>query len=251
VTADATIASGSVMVDESMLTGESVPVDGESGSNIYASSLVRQGKAIAEVTATGPKTYFGRTAELVRIAQSRSTGQTAVFGATRNLVIINGTVAVLIIASAYLMSLPTPALIRLALTALLATGPVALPATFTLPAAFGAQILATRGVLLTRLSAAHEAAAMDVLCADKTGTLTQNALQVADVVPMPGFDRERVLVLAALASSEEDRDSIDAAIRGGCGHVARYSYEGTAPAFRSLRSDHQEFRSLRCRWRRA
>ena len=214
VPADATIASGSVMVDQSMLTGKSVPVDAESGSKIYASSLVRRGQAIAEVRATGSKTYFGRTAELVRIAQSASTEQAAVFGATRNLVIINGTVAVLIIASAYFMALPTPDLIRLALTALLATIPVAMPATFTLSAAFGAQILATRGVLLTRLSAAHEAAAMDVLCADKTGTLTQNALEVADVVPMPGFGRERVLALAALASSEEDQDLIDAAIRG-------------------------------------
>jgi P-type E1-E2 ATPase len=100
---------------------------------------------------------------------------------TRNLVIVNGTVAVLIIGSAYLMALPTADLIRLALTALLATIPVALPATFTLSAAFGAQILARRGVLLTRLSAAHEAAAMDVLCSDKTGTLTQNALEVVDV----------------------------------------------------------------------
>ena len=213
VPADATIASGSVTVDQSMLTGESVPVDADSGSEIYAGSLVRRGQAIAEVTATGSKTYFGRTAELVRIAQSGSTEQAAVFGATRNLVIINGTVAVLIVASAYFMALPSSALIRLALTALLATIPVALPATFTLSAAFGAQILATRGVLLTRLSAAHEAAAMDVLCSDKTGTLTQNALEVADVVPMPGFDQARVLALAALASSEEDQESIDAAIR--------------------------------------
>ena len=110
-------------------------------------------------------------------------------------------------------SLPSGDLIRLALTALLATIPVALPATFTLSAAFGAQTLARRGVLLTRLSAAHEAAAMDVLCADKTGTLTRNALEVVDVVAMPGFDRERVLALAALASSEADQDPIDAAIR--------------------------------------
>ena len=109
--------------------------------------------------------------------------------------------------------LPSLDLIRLALTALLATIPVALPATFTLSAAFGAQTLARHGVLLTRLSAAHEAAAMDVLCADKTGTLTRNALEVVDVVAMPAFDRAHVLALAALASSEADQDPIDAAIR--------------------------------------
>lgn len=214
VPADAVVVSGSVMVDQSMLTGESVPVDANTGGPVYAGSLVRRGQAIAEVTATGSRTYFGRAAELVRIAQSRSTEQAAVFGATRNLAIVNGTVAVLVVASGYALAMPPADLIRLALTALLATIPVALPATFTLSAAFGARILARRGVLLTRLSAAHEAAAMDVLCADKTGTLTRNALEVVDVMAMPGFDRERVLMLAALASSEADQDPIDAAVRG-------------------------------------
>jgi P-type E1-E2 ATPase len=99
------------------------------------------------------------------------------------------------------------------MTALLASIPAALPATFTLSAALGAQALARRRVLLTRLSAAHEAAGMDILCADKTGTLTRNRLEVADVAAMPGFDRERVLALARLASSEADLDPIDAAIR--------------------------------------
>jgi H+-transporting ATPase len=102
---------------------------------------------------------------------------------------------------------------RLALTALLATIPLALPATFTLSAAFGAQTLARRGVLLTRLSAAHEAAAMDLLCADKTGTLTRNAIEVADVVALPPANGARVLALAALASSEGDQDPIDTAVR--------------------------------------
>jgi H+-transporting ATPase len=214
VPADAAIVSGSVMVDQSMLTGESVPVDANPGSQVYAGSLVRRGQAIAEVTTTGSKTYFGRAAALVRVAHARSSEQAAIFGATRNLAVVNGTVAVLIIVYAYATALPSGDLIRLALTALLATIPVALPATFTLSAAFGAQVLARRGVLLTRLSAAHEAAAMDVLCADKTGTLTRNALEVVDVVAMPGFDRERVLALAVLASSEADQDPIDAAIRG-------------------------------------
>jgi H+-transporting ATPase len=223
VPADAIITSGAVMVDQSMLTGESVPAETDRGNIVYAGSLVRRGQAIAEVTATGAKTYFGRTAELVRIAQAKSTEQAAIFAATRNLAIINGTIAISIVAYAYLVALPSPDLIRLALTALLATIPVALPATFTLSAALGAQILAPRGVLLTRLSAGHEAAAMDVLCADKTGTLTRNALQVVEIAAMPGFDPERVLALAALASSEADQDPLDSAIRsaaGAAGHVA-------------------------------
>jgi H+-transporting ATPase len=223
VPADASIVSGSVMIDQSTLTGESVPVDANTGNLVYAGSIVRRGQAVAEVTATGSRTYFGRTAELVRIAHSGSTEQKAIFGVTRNLMLINGVVAVLIVAYGYVIALPSPDLIRLALTALLATIPVALSATFTLSAAFGAQILARRGVLLTRLSAAHEAAAMDVLCADKTGTLTRNTLEVADVVALPGFNRDRVLALAVLASSEADQDPMDAAIRATASSVAGHS----------------------------
>ena len=221
VPADAVILSGSVMVDQSTLTGESIPVDANAGAQVFAGSLVRRGQAVAEVKATGAKTYFGRTAELVRVAHAASTEQAAIFGVTRNLAFINGTVAVLIIAYAYFVELPPADQIRLALTALLATIPLALPATFTLSAAFGAQLLARHGVLLTRLSAVHEAAAMDVLCADKTGTLTRNALEVADVVAMPGLDRERVLALAALASSEGDQDLIDAAVRAAARAAGR------------------------------
>jgi H+-transporting ATPase len=149
----------------------------------------------------------------VRTAHSASTEQAAIFAATRNLAIVNGTIALAIVVYAYFVAVPSDELIRLAVTGLLATIPAALPATFTLSAAFGAQTLARRGVLLTRLSAVHEAAAMDVLCADKTGTLTRNALEVVEVTTMPGFDRERVLNLAALASSEADQDPIDDAIR--------------------------------------
>ncbi len=212
VPADARIVSGSVMVDQSMVTGESLPVDASAGGEVYAGALVRRGQAIAEVTATGSRTYSGRAAELVRIAHAASTEQTAILGAVRNLAVVNGTLAVFIVAYAHAVGLPPADLVRLGLTALLASIPVALPATFTLSGALTAQALARRGVLLTRLSAAQDAAAMDVLCSDKTGTLTRNELDVDEVVAMPGFDRVRVLQLATLASSEADQDPIDVAI---------------------------------------
>jgi len=212
VPADARIASGAVMVDQSMLTGESVPVEVNPGDTVYAGALIRRGQASAEVTATGSRTFFGRTAELVRTAHSASSEQAAVFAATRNLALVNATVAGAMIVYAYVTAFPPADLVALSLTVLLATIPAALPATFTLSAAIGAQTLARRGVLLTRLSAVHEGAGMDVLCADKTGTLTRNELDVVEVLALAGFDRAGVLALAAMASSEADADPIDAAI---------------------------------------
>jgi H+-transporting ATPase len=205
--------SGALLVDQSMLTGEAVPVDVHGGDNVYVAGLVGRGEAIAEVTATGSKTYFGRAAELMRLAHAQSTEQAAIFAVTRNLFIVNATVGILTVVYAYSVALPAADLIRLALTALLASIPVALPATFTLSAAISARVLSRGGVLLTRLSAVHEAAAIDVLCSDKTGTLTRNTLEIVEVAPMPGFDREEVLLLAALASSQSDEDPIDATIR--------------------------------------
>jgi H+-transporting ATPase len=231
VPADAAIVSGSVMVDQSMLTGESVPVDANPGDRVFAGSLVRRGQAVAEVTATGSRTYFGRAVELVRMAHAASTEQAAIFGVVRNLALVNGAVAAVIVVYAQALGLAYPDLIRLGLTALLASIPVALPATFTLSAAISAQTLARHGVLLTRLSAAHEAAAMDILCSDKTGTLTCNALKVDEIVPMPGFERDEVLALAAQASSEADQDPIDATIRAAAKRIAHHDTDKAAIRF--------------------
>jgi H+-transporting ATPase len=179
----------------------------------YAGALVRRGEATAVVTATGARTKFGRTAELVRTAHVVSTQQKAVLKIVRNLAIFNGSLILAMGAYAYFRAMPWSEMVPLLLTSVLAAIPVALPATFTLAAAIGARALAKLGVLPTRLSAVDEAASIDVLCSDKTGTLTLNALSVTSVRPLPGFDEAHVLGLAALASSEGGQDSVDAAIR--------------------------------------
>jgi H+-transporting ATPase len=213
VAADVHLIDGSVLLDQSMLTGESLPIEGGVGVDTYAGALVRRGEATAEVTSTGIHTKFGRTAELVRTAHVVSSQQKAVLRIVRNLAIFNGCVIVLIGTYAYFHAMPWSEIIPLLLTSVLASIPVALPATFTLATALGARALAKLGVLSTRLSAVDEAATIDVLCSDKTGTLTRNELSVTSVRSMPGFDEAHILGMAALASSDGGQDSVDAAIR--------------------------------------
>ena len=213
VPADVSLISGEVLLDQSMLTGESIPIEGEAGQQTFAGALIRRGEAVAGVTATGTRTKFGRTAELVRIAHVVSAQQKAVMGVVRNLAIFNGVVIIALVAYALFLHMPFGEILPLVLTAVLASIPVALPATFTLASALGARALAKEGVLPTRLSAVDEAATMDVLCSDKTGTLTRNALSVAKVQASAGATEDQVLALAAMASSDGGQDPVDGAIR--------------------------------------
>jgi H+-transporting ATPase len=218
VAADVHLVDGSVLLDQSMLTGESLPIEAGPGVDTYAGALVRRGEATAVVTATGMRTKFGRAAELVRTAHVVSSQQKAVLRIVRNLAIFNGGIIVLMGTYAWFHAMPWNEIIPLLLTSVLASIPVALPATFTLAAALGARALAKVGVLPTRLTALDEAASINVLCSDKTGTLTRNQLFVTSVRPMPGFDEAHIdeahiLGLAALASSDGGQDSVDAAIR--------------------------------------
>jgi H+-transporting ATPase len=213
VAADVRLTQGGILLDQSMLTGESIPMEAGPGFETFAGALVRRGEAVAEVTATGTHTKFGRTAELVRTAHVESSQQKAVLHVVRNLALFNGVVIVMLVGYAYALKLPFNEIVPLVLTAVLASIPVALPATFTLAAAIGARALGHLGVLPTRLSAVDEASSIEILCADKTGTLTRNELKVTAIRPMPAFDESHVLGIAALASSDGGQDPVDQAIR--------------------------------------
>jgi len=220
VGADVRLIEGEVLLDQSMLTGESLPIEGGPGVATYAGALVRRGEAIAEVTATGTQTTFGRTAELVRTAQVTSSQQKAVFALVRNLAFVSGVIVLIQVGYALFLGLGADEIITLVLTAMLAAIPIALPASFTLTSALAARALARQGVLPTRLSAVDEAASMDVLCADKTGTLTCNELAVSSIRPTSGHDADFVLALAALASSEGGQDPVDTAVREAAAKVS-------------------------------
>jgi len=213
VAADVRISGGDILLDQSMLTGESIPIEAGAGVQAYAGALIRRGEATAQVTATGEKTKFGRTADLIRSAHVVSSQQNAVFRVVRNLAVCNGILILFMLAYAYWAKMPSAEVLSLTLTAVLASIPVAPPATFTLAAALGARALAKVGVLPTRLSGVDEAASMDVLCVDKTGTLTLNQLEVTSICPLDGLSEAQVLALAAIASSDGGQDPVDRAIR--------------------------------------
>jgi H+-transporting ATPase len=212
VPADLRLYEGQVQLDQSSLTGESLPVEATTGTAVFSGSLVTRGEASGEVTATGSQTRFGKTAELVRTAKTASHLETMIFGIVKYLVIIDIVLVIALLIYALMTGLPLAEVAPFSLILLVASVPVALPATFTLATALGAQELAKRGVLVTRLSAIEEAAAMDVLASDKTGTITENRLTLAALKPASGIDEQALLRFAALACDAATQDPIDLAI---------------------------------------
>ncbi|HWD08629.1 MAG TPA: HAD-IC family P-type ATPase, partial [Actinomycetota bacterium] len=213
VPADLDLVDGHVSVDQSTLTGESFPEDLEPGAPVLGSSLVQRGEATGVVTATGSRSFFGRTARLVQEARPPTVLERAVFSIIRYLVVIDVVLVAAMIGFALLTGTSMSEVAPFALIVLIASVPVALPATFSAAQAIGAQtLIRDHGVLVTRLQAVQEAASMDVLCTDKTGTLTTNHLELAAAEPYGALDRSALLELAALASDPAGQDPIDLAI---------------------------------------
>ncbi|MHB8147982.1 MAG: HAD-IC family P-type ATPase [Vulcanimicrobiaceae bacterium] len=212
IPADIHIIGGDVQVDQAVLTGESVPRDAGAAETIYAGSTIRRGDATGIVVATGARTRFGKTAELVRDVRAVGSVERLVFGIVRSLAIASGAVVLLVGTSALAMHVAVPEILTFALVVVLASIPVALPTAFTLATALGSLELARSGVLVTHLTAIEDAAAMDVLCTDKTGTLTDNHISVADVRACAPYNRTDVLRFAAAASQTSGQDPIDLAV---------------------------------------
>lgn len=212
VPADVKLDEGSLLVDQSALTGESAAVAVETGKIAYAGAMVRGGEATGQITATGARTFFGKTAELVRTAGSANRQEREILTVVKNLIVVNAAMVVLVVGYAHHQGMSLEFILPLLLTILLASIPVALPATFTLAAALGSAELSKRSVLITRLSALHDIASMTVLCSDKTGTLTRNEATVSTLWAMPGFSEEDLLHAAALASDPAGQDPVDGAI---------------------------------------
>jgi H+-transporting ATPase len=212
VPADVKIEDGSLLVDQSALTGESAAVTVNPGKTAYAGAMVRGGEATGEVTATGTHTFFGKTAELVRTAGSANRQEHEIVAVVKNLFVVNAATVVVVVGYGHHIGLSLGYMLPLLLTILLASIPVALPATFTLAAALGSVELSKRGVLITRLSALHDIASMTVLCSDKTGTLTRNEATVNTLWAAPAASEKDLLHAAALASDPAGQDPVDGAI---------------------------------------
>ena len=211
VPADALIIEGTLQVDQSALTGESRPLARAANGAISSGSIVRRGEATAVVTATGTRTYFGQTAQLVQSARPRLHVEQVTTRVVRWLFLIVGVQVAIAVAAASVAGIPLAEILPLALVLLMSAVPVALPVIFTVSMALGAMELSRHGVLVTRLSAAEDAASMDVLCADKTGTLTMNRLALAGTLPEVGFTEADVVGDGALAANEANQDAIDLA----------------------------------------
>lgn len=211
IPADVKLLTGALSVDQSALTGESTDADKVPGGVLSSGSVVRRGEGNGVVMLTGVQTYFGRTTELVQKARPKLHIEAVVAKVVRWLFVIVGALLGGIIVLSVIRGAPLLEMVPLMLVLLMSAVPVALPVMFTVSMAVGSRELAKRGVLVTRLSAAEDAATMDVLCVDKTGTITMNQLAVTGVIPLEQATESDVLFAGALASREANQDPIDLA----------------------------------------
>ena len=216
IPADARLLAGDPMeVDQSALTGESLPVTRKTGEAVYSGSIIRQGEIDALVYGTGQNTYFGKTAQLVQEAHTVSHFQRAVLKIGNYLIIIAVALVAVILLVALFRGDKMITTLQFALILTVAAIPVAMPTVLSVTMAVGARLLAAKQAIVSRLVAIEELAGMDLLCSDKTGTLTQNKLTLGDPFCVEGVTADQLILSAALASRAENQDTIDLAVMSG------------------------------------
>lgn len=231
VPADLTLTEGDYLsVDQSALTGESLPVDRKAGDAVYSGSIAKQGEMSGVITATGMNTYFGKTAGLVQQAKTVSHFQRAVLRIGNFLILVTIGLALIIMLASLFRQDPWLETLQFALILAVASIPVALPAVLSVTMAIGAERLARFKAIVSRLVSIEEIAGMDVLCSDKTGTLTQNKLTLGELEPAEGVRDDELLLAAVLASRQDSPDAIDSAILAKADTAALGTY--TIEAFR-------------------
>ncbi len=211
IPADVKLLTGGVAVDQSALTGESTDADKAIGAVLPSGSVVRRGEGNGVVILTGARTYFGRTTELVQHARPKLHIEAVVSKVVSWLFVIVGSLLGVVVILSLVRGAPLVEMVPLVLVLLMSAVPIALPVMYTISTAVGSRELAKRGVLVTRLSAAEDAATMDVLCVDKTGTITMNQLAVTGVIALDHATEADVLIAGALASQDANQDPIDLA----------------------------------------
>jgi len=211
IPADIKAVDGNVEVDQSSLTGESQLVEKKMDEMLYGGSVVKRGEATGIVVETGAKTYFGKTVELVQVAKPKLHMEEVTSGVVKWLVIIVSSFLCLALVLTALKGTNLIEILPLAVVLLVSAIPVALPTMFTISMALGSLEMIKKGVLVTRLSAIEDAATMNIVCADKTGTMTMNKLSVEEAMGLDHYLKEDVLFYGALASHEADQDPIDLA----------------------------------------
>jgi H+-transporting ATPase len=210
---DAQILDGSILVDQSTLTGESIPVEKGKDDKVFSGSLVTRGNAVCTVTATGSRTYFGKTAELIERAHPKLIIEEITMSVTKGLLVVDSIFIVSVLLKFILSGLPIIETLPVILTLLIASIPVALPAMTVLALSLGSLELSNKGVLVRKLDGIENSAMMDILCLDKTGTITENLIKVSDIIPVvPLYTDSDILELALLASDPVTRDPIDSGI---------------------------------------
>ncbi|ADN37296.1 plasma-membrane proton-efflux P-type ATPase [Methanolacinia petrolearia DSM 11571] len=213
VPADLHLLKGNyLLLDESALTGESLPVEKKSGDEAYSGSIIREGEMDASVTKTGADTFFGKTTSLLEVKPPRSHFQKAVIKIGNYLILLAVVLVAIVFTVSMLRSESFANTLQFALVLIVAAIPAALPAVLTVTLAVGAMALSRKEAIVSRLTAIEELAGMDILCSDKTGTITQNAISVGEVHAFGGASEDEVITAAALASNSESNDPIDRAI---------------------------------------